>query len=40
MVQLADAFPIELEQRLHAALLESRERVARRGVLLGDLDDE
>jgi predicted nuclease of restriction endonuclease-like (RecB) superfamily len=30
----------ELEQKLHAALLESRERLARRGVLLGDLDDE
>ena len=30
----------ELEQRLHAALLEARERLARRGVLLGDLDDE
>ena len=31
---------IELEQKLHAALLEARERLARRGVLLGDLDDE
>ena len=30
----------ELEQQLHAALLEARERLARRGVLLGDLDDE
>ena len=30
----------ELEQKLHAALLEARERLARRGVLLGDLDDE
>jgi len=30
----------ELEQKLHAALLESRERLARRGVLLGGLDDE
>jgi hypothetical protein len=30
---------IELEQKLHAALLEARERLARRGVLLGDLDD-
>ena len=30
----------ELEQRLHAALIEARERLARRGVLLGDLDDE
>ena len=30
----------ELEQKLHAALLEARERPARRGVLLGDLDDE
>lgn len=29
----------ELEQKLHAALLEARERLARRGVLLGDLDD-
>ena len=27
----------ELEQKLHAALLEARERLARRGVLLGDL---
>lgn len=25
---------------LYAALLEARERLARRGVLLGDLDDE
>ena len=31
---------IELEQKLHAALLDSRERLARRGVLLGNLDDE
>ena len=31
---------IEPEQKLHAALLEARERLARRGVLLGDLDDE
>lgn len=30
----------ELEQKLHAALLEARERLARRGVLLGDLGDE
>jgi len=30
----------KLEQRLHAALLEARERLARRGVLLGGLDDE
>ena len=30
----------DLEQKLHAALLEARERLARRGVLLGDLDDE
>jgi hypothetical protein len=30
----------ELEQKLHAALTEARERLARRGVLLGDLDDE
>ena len=30
----------ELEQKLHAALLEARERLARRGVLLGDLDDQ
>jgi hypothetical protein len=30
----------ELAQKLHAALLEARERLARRGVLLGDLDDE
>ena len=30
----------ELEQKLHAALLEARERLARLGVLLGDLDDE
>jgi hypothetical protein len=30
----------ELKQKLHAALLEARERLARRGVLLGDLDDE
>ena len=30
----------ELEQKLHAALLEARERLARRRVLLGDLDEE
>lgn len=30
----------ELEQKLHAALLEARERLARRGVSLGGLDDE
>jgi hypothetical protein len=30
----------ELEQKLHTALLEARERLARRRVLLGDLDDE
>ena len=30
----------ELEQKLHAALQAARERLARRGVLLGDLDDE
>ena len=30
----------KLEQKLHAALLEARERLARRGVLLGGLDDE
>ena len=30
----------ELEQKLHAALLEARERLARRGVLLGNLGDE
>ena len=30
----------ELEQTLHAALLEARERLARRRVLLGDLDEE
>jgi predicted nuclease of restriction endonuclease-like (RecB) superfamily len=30
----------ELEQKLHAALLEARERLARRGVLLGNLEDE
>jgi hypothetical protein len=29
----------ELEQKLHAALLGARERLARRGVLLGDLAD-
>ena len=29
-----------LEQKLHAALLEARERLARRGVLLGSLGDE
>ena len=27
----------ELEQQLHAAIIEARERLARRGVLLGDL---
>ena len=30
----------ELEQKLHAALLKARERLARRGVLLGELDDQ
>lgn len=30
----------ELEQKLHAALLRAREQLARRGVLLGDPDDE
>ena len=30
----------ELEQKLHAALLEARERLTRRGVLLGVWDDE
>lgn len=30
----------ELEKKLHAALLEARDWLARRGVLLGDLDDE
>ena len=30
----------ELEQKLHAALLEARERLARRGMLLGESDDE
>ena len=30
----------ELEQKLHAALIEARERLARRGVLLGELDDD
>jgi hypothetical protein len=30
----------ELGQKLHAALLEARERLARRGVLLGGLGDE
>lgn len=30
----------ELEQQLHQALLEARERLARRGVLLGEPDDE
>ena len=30
----------ELVHKLHAALLEARERLARRGVLLGDLDKE
>ena len=40
VVEFADAFPIELVQKLHAALLEARGRLARRGVLLEDLDDE
>jgi hypothetical protein len=40
VVEFSGAFPIEPEQKLHAALLEARERLARRGVLLGDLDDE
>ena len=30
----------ELEQKLHAALLEAREGMARRGVLLGEADDD
>ena len=30
----------ELEQKLHAALQAARKRLARRGVLLGGLDDE
>ena len=30
----------ELEQKLHQALLEARERLARRGVLLGEVSDE
>lgn len=30
----------ELEQHLHQALLEARERLARRGLLLGESDDE
>ena len=30
----------ELQQKLHAALLEARERLARRGVLLGEADDD
>ncbi len=30
----------ELEQKLHAALIEARERLARRGMLLEDSDDE
>jgi len=30
----------ELEQKLHAALIEARDRLARRGVLLAGLDDE
>ena len=29
-----------LEQKLHATLLEARERLVKRGVLLGDLGDE
>jgi hypothetical protein len=29
-----------LEQNLHAALLEARERLARRGLVLGDLGDD
>ena len=40
VVEFSDAVPIELEQKLQAALLEARERLARRGVLLGDLDDQ
>lgn len=31
---------LEREQKLNAALLEARERLARRGVLSGDLDEE
>ena len=30
----------ELEQKLHAALLEARERLVRRGVVLGEADGE
>ena len=30
----------ELEQKLHAALMVPRERLARRGVLFGESDDE
>jgi hypothetical protein len=30
----------ELKQKLHAALLEARERLARRGVLLGESGEE
>lgn len=30
----------ELEQKLHSASLEAREQLVRRGVFLGDLDDE
>jgi len=30
----------ELEQKLHAALLETCERLARSGLLLGELDEE
>ena len=30
----------ELEEKLHAALIEARERLARRGVLLGELGDD
>ena len=30
----------ELQQKLHAALLKARAQLARRGVLLGDFDDE
>ena len=30
----------ELEQHLHQALIEARERLARRGVLLGGGEDE
>jgi hypothetical protein len=30
----------ELEQKLHAALLEARERLARQGLLQGSVEDE